>query len=66
MSEVIETCHVEVKEVKIPKTTKEWLKDPRLYTVRRSEFANADIFITFAKFRMVNDEPLLAFLFSGL
>ena len=33
LGEVIESCHVEIREVKVLKTRVEWLKDPGLYKV---------------------------------
>ena len=33
LDEVIESCHVEIREVKVLKTRVEWLKDPGLYKV---------------------------------
>ena len=33
LSEVIDACHIKMKEVKTRKGAKQWLKDPRLYMV---------------------------------
>ena len=33
LAEVIESCHVEIREVEVLKTRMEWLKDPGLYKV---------------------------------
>ena len=33
LAEVIDSCHVEIREVKVLKTWVEWLKDPGLYKV---------------------------------
>ena len=33
LGEVIKSCHIEIREVKVLKTRMEWLKDPGLYKV---------------------------------
>ena len=38
LAEVFESCHVEIREVKVLKTWVEWLKDPGLYKVWLERF----------------------------
>ena len=33
LGEIIDSCHVEIREVKVLKTLVEWFKDPGLYKV---------------------------------